>query len=93
MRRTGKHIPVHPINLHLFGDLPEDVRIFSEEVRKATNPSYSEHQLMSVQTQYARENRETLKNIDADLKNISQKLDDLNKTLRFLAGRIGQHES
>lgn len=27
--------------------------------------------------------------IDADLKDISKKLDDLNKTLRFLAGRIG----
>ena len=93
MRRTRKHIPVHPINLYLFGDLPEEKRIFEKEVREAMNPSYSEHQLQSVGTQYARENRETLKSIDADLKDISKKLDDLNKTLRFLAGRIGQHES
>lgn len=89
MRRTRKHIPVHPINLHLFGDLPEDVRIFSEEVRKATNPSYSEHQLLSVGTQYARENRETLKSIDADLKGVIKKLDGIEKALQLIAGRIG----
>ena len=32
---------------------------------------------------------ERQESIDADLKDISKKLDDLNKTLRFLAGRIG----
>ena len=89
MRRTRKHIPVHPINLHLFGDLPEDVRIFSEEVRKATNPSYSEHQLLSVGTQYARENRETLKSIDASLKDIARNQKDVVKALQLIASRIG----
>ena len=85
-------------NLQLFTVSPDVTKKDSMEFKKISPdlPAVPSRDMDVIKTSYIRaiENDfeklvERQEGIDADLKDISKKLDDLNKTLRFLAGRIG----
>ena len=85
-------------NLQLFTVSPDVTKKDSMEFKKISPdlPAVPSRDMDVIKTSYIRAIEsdfeklgERQESIDADLKDISKKLDDLNKTLRFLAGRIG----
>lgn len=85
-------------NLQLFTVSSDTTKSDSMEFKKISPnlPAVPSGDMDVIKTSYIRAIEsdfeklvERQEDIDADLKDISKKLDDLNKTLRFLAGRIG----